>query len=180
MVIGVVGMPGSGKSVVDDVAEKLGFSVIIMGDIIREEVVKRGLKPTSKNIGKIMLQIRKEEGPAVVAERCILKIKSIDSQGIVVDGIRSLAEVKMLKKEFSKIKLLSIHSSPETRFQRIFNRRRSDDPLNWQVFTDRDHRELKVGIGPVIAMADYVISNEESLDKFKIRIRKFLKASISE
>ena len=179
-VIGVVGMPGSGKGVVDDVAKELGFSVVIMGDIIREEAVKRGLEPTSENVGRIMLQIRREEGPAVVAERCIPRIKSAESQGIVVEGIRSLAEVEVFRREFPKFKLLSIHSSPETRFQRTFNRRRSDDPSNWQVFADRDLRELKVGIGSAIAIADHVIPNEGSLRQFKMRVRRFLKASLSE
>lgn len=179
-VIGVVGMPGSGKSVVDDVAENLGFSIVIMGDIIREEVVKRGLKPTSENIGKMMLQIRTEEGQAAVAKKCILEIKSAKSQGIIVDGIRSLAEVKLFRRTFPKFKLLSIHSSPKTRFHRIFNRRRSDDPSNWTIFADRDFRELNVGIGPVIAMADHVIPNEESLHRFTSRVRSFLEANINE
>jgi dephospho-CoA kinase len=173
-------MPGSGKSVVDDVAENLGFSIVIMGDIIREEVVKRGLKPTSENLGKIMLQLRKEEGQAAVAKKCIPEIKRANGQGIIVDGIRSLAEVQLFRRTFPKFILLSIHSSPKTRLHRIFNRRRSDAPSNWTIFADRDCRELNVGIGPVIAMADYVISNEESLRQFTSRVRSFLKAYINE
>jgi dephospho-CoA kinase len=179
LVIGVVGMPGSGKGVLGDVARELGFSVVIMGDTVREEVAKRELEPTPENVGRIMLQIRREKGPAIVAERCITRIKSAESQGIVVEGIRSLAEVEVFRREFPKFKLLSIHSSPETRFQRIFNRRRSDDPSNWQVFTDRDLRELKVGIGSAAAMADYVILNEGSLRQFKMRVKRLLKASLS-
>ncbi|MCK5625280.1 flagellar hook-basal body complex protein FliE [Candidatus Bathyarchaeota archaeon] len=179
-VIGVVGMPGSGKSIVDDVAVKLGFSIVIMGDIIREAVEKKGLKPTSENIGKIMLEIRAEEGQDAVAEKCIQKIKTVKSQEIIVDGIRSLAEVKLFRKTFPKFKLLSIHSSPKTRFHRIFNRGRSDDPSNWTIFADRDFRELSVGIGPVIAMADHVITNEGNLRRFTSRVRSFMKANINE
>jgi dephospho-CoA kinase len=173
-------MPGSGKSVVDAVAKKLGFSIVIMGDIIREEVVKRGLQPTSENIGKIMLQIRTEEGQVAVAKKCIPKIKNSKSKGIIVDGIRSLAEVMLFRRTFPTFTLLSIHSSPKTRFHRIFNRRRSDDPSNWTIFADRDFRELNVGIGPVIAMADHVIPNEESLRHFTNKVRGFLKANINE
>jgi dephospho-CoA kinase len=179
-VIGVVGMPGSGKSVVDAVAGKLGFSIVIMGDIIRDEVVKKGLKPTSKNFGKMMIQIRTEDGQAAVAKKCILKIKTFKSQRIIVDGIRSLAEVKLFRKTFPNFKLISIHSSPKTRFHRIFNRRRSDDPSNWKIFTDRDFRELNLGIGSVIAMADHVILNEGSLCRFTSRVQSFMKENINE
>ena len=177
IIIGIIGMPGSGKSVVDAVAKNLGFSIVIMGDIIREEVVKQGLPPTSENMGKMMLQLRKEEGQAAVAKKCIPTIKNASSQEIIVDGIRSLAEVRLFRKTFPNFKLLSIHSSPHTRFHRLFNRRRSDDPLDWKLFSERDSKELQVGIGQVMVMADYVIQNEDSLRRFKSRIRSFLKAT---
>ena len=36
-VIGVTGMPGSGKGVASGVARSLGFKLIRMGDVIRED-----------------------------------------------------------------------------------------------------------------------------------------------
>ena len=172
-------MPGSGKSIVDAVAGKLGFSIVIMGDIIRDEVVKKGLKPTSKNIGKMMIQVRTEEGQAAVAKKCIQKIETSKNQKIIIDGLRSLVEVKLFRKTFPKFKLLSIHSSPKTRFHRIFNRKRSDDPSNWTIFMDRDFRELSIGIGSVIAMADHVIPNDGNIRQFTSKVRSFMKKNIN-
>lgn len=174
-VIGVVGMPGSGKVVVDKVAGELGFSVVVMGDVIREETAKRGLDPTPENTGKIMLKIRDEEGPTVVAKRCVPKIQNSPSTVVVVEGLRSLAEADEFKKAFPAFTLLAIHSSPETRFQRVFKRKRSDDPASWKVFTERDLRELEVGIGSAIALADRVIVNEGTLAQFRAKIRVLLK-----
>ena len=179
-VVGVVGMPGSGKSAFDAVAEEMKFSIIIMGDIVREATVKRGLEPTSENIGKTMIRIRDEEGPAVVAKKCIPRIRDVNARGVVIDGIRSLVEVEEFKRSFPQFKVVHIHSSPEIRFQRISNRKRSDDPQSWEVFTERDCRELGVGIGSAIAMADYVIVNNGTLPQFKAKVKKFLKAILSE
>ena len=39
-VIGLTGMPGSGKSLVVKVAKKLGYEAIVMGDIVRKEAEK--------------------------------------------------------------------------------------------------------------------------------------------
>ena len=39
----VVGMPGSGKGVFSDVARGSGIPVYVMGDIVREETIRRGL-----------------------------------------------------------------------------------------------------------------------------------------
>lgn len=40
--IGIVGMPGSGKSEFVNIALTLGYRFISMGDIVREETVRKG------------------------------------------------------------------------------------------------------------------------------------------
>jgi dephospho-CoA kinase len=146
-----------------------------MGDVVREEAERRCLSPTPENIGKIMLELRRSEGKAVVAKRCIPKIEKAKKQKVIVDGIRSLCEVEEFKKRFLKFSLIAVHSSPETRFKRLYHRRRSDDPKNWEVFHERDMRELSVGLGEAIALAEYLIVNEEELDVVKGKIRKILR-----
>jgi len=162
IVIGVAGMPGAGKSLVTTIAKKMGYSVIVMGDIVREETRKRGLPLTPENVGAIMLELRDKEGLAVVAKRCVPKIENAKTQVVVVDGLRSLHEVKEYKRHFQNFISIAIHSSPETRFQRLFRRKRSDDPQGWETFHERDMRELSVGLGNVIAKADYLVVNENS------------------
>jgi hypothetical protein len=84
-------------------------------------------------------------------------------------------EVEEFKSHFSKFSLIAICSSPEARFQRLFRRRRSDDAKGWDAFHERDIRELSVGVGNAIAMAEYTVVNEEGLDIVKNRIRHVLK-----
>ena len=177
-VIGLVGMPGSGKSVAAQVGRQLGFTVLVMGDVVREELVKRGLKATSATLGRVMVELRAEEGAAVVAKKTIAKMMRVNSQRLIVDGVRSLAEVKEFKQQFPEFKLVAIHSSPDTRFHRIFKRRRSDDASDRRIFTTRDQRELTVGIGSAIALADYVIINKGTLALFKTRVRAFFEEAV--
>lgn len=174
-VLGLAGMPGSGKSVVVRVAEERGYGIMVMGDVVREEADRRGLEPNPENLGKIMLELRQREGPTVISKRCTPKIEQIPEDKVVIDGIRSLEEVKEFKKNFSKFSLMTVHSSPETRFKRLYCRRRSDDPENWEIFNDRDMRELSVGLGKAIAMAEYMIVNEEGLEELKEKVRKILR-----
>jgi len=93
VVIGVAGMPGAGKSVMEEVAQKMGYAIVAMGDEVREEAKRRKLEPTPENLGKIMLMLRKEEGSDVVARRCIPKVKNAKENVVVIDGIRSLEEL---------------------------------------------------------------------------------------
>lgn len=170
VVLGIVGMPGSGKSVVADALRRRGVPVVVMGDVVREETRRRGLEPTPENVGRVMLEIRDEEGLVVVARRCIPKIEALQGRVVVVEGIRSMDEVEEFRRHFGDFSLLAIHSSPETRFERLYHRRRSDDPGSWQAFIERDLRELRVGIGWPIALADHVLVNEGKLSDLRARI----------
>lgn len=175
IVVGLAGMPGSGKSLVVNTARELGFSIVVMGDVIREETKKRGLELTPENVGKVMLELRQEKGIYVIAHRCVPKIQEDASIKVLVDGLRSLHEEEIFKKNFPKFSLIAIHTSPETRFERLANRGRSDDTSKWQIFHDRDMRELGVGLGNVIVMAEQMVINDGSAEQAKVKIKEALR-----
>lgn len=173
IVIGVAGMPGAGKSTVVDIAKESGYSIVVMGDEVRREAESRGLEPTPENLGALMFELRRLEGEVAVARRCMPKIKA-GGRKVIVDGIRSLSEVEEFKGHFPNFLLLAVHASPETRFKRLYRRSRSDDPKNWGVFRERDLRELEVGLGDVIAMADYMVVNEGGLEALREKVKEVL------
>jgi len=47
------------------------------------------------------------------------------------------------------------------------SRNRADDAGDLQEFFDRDHRELKWGIGNAFALADGMLVNEGTLEEFR-------------
>jgi dephospho-CoA kinase len=175
LVVGLAGMPGSGKSLVVETAVELGYGVVVMGDVIREETQKRGLELNPQNIGRVMLELRRKGGASVVADRCIPKIEQQESEKVIVDGLRSLSEVEVFKKRFPNFSLMAVYASPEARFNRIFRRKRSDDPDGWELFHERDMRELSVGLGNTIAMAEYLIINENRKGNTKVAVKKFIR-----
>ena len=162
-IIAISGMPGAGKGVASEAMKEFGFEVLLLGDVIREETQRRGLEPTPKNVGSVMLQVRKDEGPTVVVKRLVSKIEASRSSTIIVEGIRSEEELRELRTKFDVISV-AIHASPKTRFQRLLSRGRSDDPKTWDTFHERDSRELSVGLGHVIALADILLVNESTID----------------
>ena len=151
-------MPGAGKSTIANGLKAKNFNIINMGDAVRDEAKKRNLAPTGENLGKLMLELRKNNGPGAVAELIEDKIKNSESDIIVIDGIRSNEEIQVLR-ENGTVKLLSIHASTDTRYDFLSNRGRSDDPKSRNNFNERDSREIGVGISTPIALADESISN---------------------
>jgi dephospho-CoA kinase len=174
LVIGLTGMPGAGKSLFVEAAAEVGYVTVTMGDVIREETKKRGLELNPQNVGKVMLELRKEGGNNIIAEKCVPKIEAQVSNKIVIDGLRSLNEAEIFKANFTGFKLISVHASPEIRFVRLSQRGRSDDPPTFEVFHERDMRELGVGLGNAIAMSEYVLVNDNSMESFKAQVKKYL------
>lgn len=170
-VVGLGGMPGSGKSLVVETAHELGYSIVTMGDVIREETRKRGLELNPSNVGKVMLELRAKDGNYVVAKKCVPKIEAQSSKCVLVDGLRSLHEADIFKAHFDSFTLIAVHAPPQIRFGRLVRRGRSDDPTSWQVFHERDMRELGVGLGNVIALAEKILVNDETIEAFKVKVK---------
>ena len=177
-VLVIVGMPGAGKSLASSVMKTRGIPVFVSGDIIRAEARKRKLKFTRKNLGELMLKIRREEGMGAVAKRLVPLVEKARGEFVVYEGARSVEEVDELRRKYD-IVTIAIHASPEARFKRLQRRRRSDRPRGLADFAERDNRELSVGIAKLIALADRTVENEDSKDDLKRRTRRLLQVVLN-
>lgn len=160
-IVAVTGMPGAGKSTAVQGLVSRGWKNVVMGDVVREETKRRGLDPDAKNTGEVMQDLRKRHGEAAVAKLCLKAIEGTGEDRVVVDGIRSMAEVEEFRKS-AKVMLVAVHASQRRRYELLKERGRQDDPLSMEMFLKRDERELGVGISKAIALADEVLSNEHN------------------
>ena len=186
LIVGLTGMPGAGKTTVANYLSQKGIPLLVMGDVVREVAENDGLELTSDNLAKLMLRLRKKNGPEAVAHLIVNKIKLMKREDkqlsvVIVDGIRSMAEVRLLRR-IGSVKLLAIHGSTLTRYTHVRERGRSDVPSNIGEFDKRDKIEMDVGISNAIALADETISNNdisisELCERSFITIQKWIQES---
>ena len=160
LIVCLTGMPGSGKSTIVSALKSKGIETLNLGDGVRAEAKRHNLEPSGENLGKIMLQLREKNGPGAIANLLTDQIQNSKSNIIIVDGVRSIAEIEVLK-NVGSVKLLSIEATAETRFKFLKARGRSDDPETKEKFAERDNREISVGIDKSISIADETISNND-------------------
>ena len=172
-------MPGSGKSTIVSALKAKGIEVLNLGDGVRAEAKRRNLEPTGDNLGKLMLELRKKNGAGAIAELLTESIKNSQSKVIIVDGVRSTTEIEVLR-NVGSVKLLSIEATADTRYKFLGSRGRSDDPITREKFEERDNRELGIGIGESIAIADETIVNSDiTLDELTERAHKVIEKWIN-
>lgn len=172
LIVCITGMPGAGKTTVAKALAN-SFRVISMGDVIRKEAEKQNVEPTDTNLGNIMLKLREEYGLGAVAYLISKEIEK-DNSDLIIDGLRSLEEVNVLKK-YGKVKILAIHAPKEKRLVYLKERKRSDAPINLEEFEKRDKRELEVGIGEAISYADCIIMNDGSIEELQTKALEVIK-----
>jgi dephospho-CoA kinase len=175
-VIGVVGLPASGKGEVSKIARDMGIPVVVMGDAIREQVNEAGLEATDSNLGAMAQHLRSKLGMDAIARITIPLIEAQSAPVVMVDGIRGDYEVETFKERFPDFVLVGIVASFETRLHRSANRGRSDDMLSAGDLRIRDERELGWGLGRALEQADVTIRNEGTLEEFSVKVRSLLRA----
>ncbi|MDZ7798539.1 MAG: AAA family ATPase [Patescibacteria group bacterium] len=179
--IGLTGKSGSGKDTAADYLKEKGFFYYSLSDIIREECEKRGLEKKRDNLIKIGNELRKKNGPSVLADKTIRKIRNKNLDKVIISSIRNSGEVKSLKK-LPKFILINVEVPVQIRFQRIKKRKREDDSgVSLEKFKEQEEREslgndpAKQQLNKVIQMSDYDIDNSGSLDNLYQGIDKVLK-----
>lgn len=173
-VIGIVGLPGSGKSEAAAVARDIGIPVVTMGDVIREECRDRGVDPATHH-GEIAQALREENGSAAIAERSLPMIREEleTADRVVVEGIRSDVEVDVFEDTFGEdFTLVSVEAPFDLRTERIDARGRDDAAA--ESLRERDERELGFGMGAAMDRADVTIDNTSSLESFQEHIKDLL------
>ncbi|MBO3832350.1 MAG: nucleoside monophosphate kinase [Candidatus Brockarchaeota archaeon] len=175
----ISGMPGSGKTTVAKLIGEHGFTVVSMGDAVREEAESRGVGRDIVSMSRFMVKLRKELGDDAVARLVEKKIEKSDSKIIVVDGLRSLREAEYFKSKGYFITRIAVLAPASLRYNRLSNRGRSDDPETLRELEERDRVELSVGIGEVLALSDVYIVNDVSLKELEEAVESKLKEILS-
>jgi len=174
-VVAIVGMAGAGKSEVARVFEEHGFKKVRFGDITDEELKNKGLEPNEENERYIRQQLRKEHGMAAYAKLNLPRIdSSLKSSNVVVDGLYSWEEYILLKEYYGgQFSTVAVWASPATRHGRLTNRK--ERPLTVEKAANRDKSEIEnINKGGPIAMADFTIANEASLEELEKETERVL------
>jgi len=167
-VVSIVGMTGAGKSEVSRVFEEDGFIRIRFGDVTDEEIRKRGLEPGEESERLVRETLRQEYGMSAYARLNLARIDEVSKHSdVVIDGLYSWEEYTFLKNYYGEnFYVVAVWASPGARYSRLVGR--LNRRLTVEEAASRDRAEIEnVNKGGPIAMADFTIINESSLEDLR-------------
>jgi len=178
-IIALVGMSGSGKSVAVDYLTAKNIPKVYFGGMIYKEMERRGIErtPDGESEKKFREMIRETEGKDWVVNQVIEATKKLIAAGqkrIVLDGVYSWTEYKILKHEFPGIlTFVAIVVPKKLRYARVAER--PERPFNLEEIRERDRSEIEnLEKGGPIAAADYYILNDSSVEDLQENLQNIL------
>ncbi|MBR0403386.1 AAA family ATPase [Candidatus Saccharibacteria bacterium] len=178
--LAIVGMSGSGKSVAVDYLTEKGYPKVYFGGMIYKEMKRRGVErtPDGESEKHFREMIRETEGKDWVVRQVIEEANDLIEAGqkrIVLDGVYSWTEYKILKHEYpGEVTFVAVVVPKALRHKRVAQR--PDRPFNTEEIQERDRSEIEnLEKGGPIAMADYYILNDGSVEDMHEQLDKILK-----
>lgn len=178
--LAILGMTGSGKSALVEALTERGVPKVYFGGMLSKEMEKRGIERTLDGASEnaFRKEIRETEGKDWVGRQAVAEVKDLIAAGqkrIVLDGLYSWTEYRLFKHEFpGMLTTIAVVAPRALRYERLA--KRPERPFTPHDAQTRDYAEIEdAEKGGPIAIADYYILNDGSLDNLQTKFSALLK-----
>ena len=173
MLVGVVGLNGSGKNVLADyLVWNYSFVHVDIGQEIRDRLRELGKEISRMEMIELGNSMRKSNGADYW---CRKALDSVSSVNVVITSLRNPAEIDAIKERNGII--VEVFADQETRFSRVLSRVKEGKhgSTDFEEFKSMEEREMynddpaKQQVAKCIEMADFKIDNNGTMDDFYMK-----------
>ena len=177
MIIGITGTNGSGKGTVVDYLKAKGFTHYSARAFITAEIERRGLPVNRDNTRLVANDLRKTHEPTYIIGSLLTEALA-EGKDAVIESVRVVAEAELLKGQGAVI--LATDADRKLRYERVVARQSELDKISFETFCEQEEREMNaldawdMSVAGVMAMADYTIQNNGSLEELHAKVDEIL------
>ena len=184
IVIGITGTLGAGKgTVVEYLIERYGFKHYSVRDFLTRKLKEQGLDVNRDTMTVLANRLRAEHSPSYVTD-CLYDEAARSGKNCIIESIRTPGEIESLRSKGS-FTLFAVDADRKLRYERITERKSATDAVSFETFVQNEEREMetndpnKQNLRRCIEMADYVLYNNNSIDKLYEQLGKILPKTIT-
>ncbi len=179
IIIGITGTLGAGKgTIVDYLTKEKGFQHFSVRTYLLEKIKERGLPENRDSMVMIANELRADNSPSYIVDE-LFKQAQASAKDCIIESIRTPGEVESLKKQ-GDFYLFAVDAEAQTRYERVVLRKSETDQISLETFLENEKREMdsddpnKQNLRKCIDMADFVISNDGSIEDLEKQVDKII------
>jgi len=180
LIIGITGTLGAGKgTIVDYLINQKHFKHFSVRAFLIEEIQHRGLEVNRDSMTKVANELRAQNSPSYIVD-CLFTRALQTGDNCIIESIRTPGEIDSLKSK-GRFILFAVDANPIFRYDRVVLRNSETDRITFDTFIKNEQREMnspdpnKQNLHACIKRADYVFSNNGSLEALTLQVETVLK-----
>jgi dephospho-CoA kinase len=166
IIIGFTGLMASGKDAAKKyLEEKYGAESFRFSSIMRDVLKRINVEMSRTNLSAVSLCLRQTFGEDLFAKVIANDAQNANSEIVVVDGVRRLADIAHLSK-LDGFHLVAIEADPKIRHERLVKRGENvgESEKTYEQFIADHQTETELTIPEVMSKADLRINNDGSFE----------------
>jgi dephospho-CoA kinase len=178
IVIGIIGMPASGKGTAADYLEKTyGAPKLRFSDALSKILDRLGIEKTRDRQITLSEVLRETCGEDILSRAIQIGVNTSPSPLVVVDGVRREGDITTLK-EVADFHLLGVDAEAQTRYERSKKRAEKPEEANqsFEDFLKLDQRSTEITTQELMKKATIVFKNNGSFEDLYKQIDQYLDA----
>jgi len=177
IIIGLVGQIACGKEAVKKyLAKKYNTKDCKFSTPLRDVIERIGIQESRENLQKLSTSLRANFGEDLLAKVIAMDASKLDSEIVVIDGVRRMADMKYLK-ELPNFYLIKVEVDAKIRYQRMVarNENAGDKDKTFEQFIADQNNETEKEIPTVMDFAKISIDNNGTLEELYEKTDKVIK-----
>ena len=180
LIIGITGTLGAGKgTIVDYLIHQKKFKHFSVRAFLIDEIKSRGLIVNRDSMTMVANELRAQNTPSYIVD-CLFAKAMLSGDNCVIESIRTPGEIDSLRLKGHFI-LFAVDAEAALRYERVVLRNSETDKISFDIFIQNEQREMnsddpnKQNLHACIEQADYVFSNNGSLNELTLQVEFALK-----
>ena len=177
IIIGLVGQIACGKEAIKKyLAKKYNTKDCRFSTSLRDVINRLAIPESRENLQKLSTVLRENFGQDLLAKVIASDASKLDSEIIVIDGVRRIADIKYLK-ELPNFYLIKVEVDAKIRYKRMKarNENAGDKNKTFEQFIADQNNETEKDIPTVMDFAKISIDNNGTLEELYEKTDKAIK-----
>ncbi len=171
-VLWIIWTLASGKDTLAEmISEEFQLPLYQISSTLKMIAQERGISPDREYLINLGRELAINHGDDYLARYLV---ENASEETLVIVGMRQLGQIKYLR-ENTHFMLIGVDADPQIRFQRLLERGKFWDPLEWEEFqrieSMEDTSDNAQKIGKCLELADYTFENNGTFDNLKSQIQ---------